>query len=116
MYTDFEDYAPTATIADAAAQYHAQGLPCPWDCARCQPPEPDQYGEMVFSLTCGHETLSGLYDEEGDGRHNNKEIYCWTCHEVRPVTKTVVLLRTPWVFPVERPTPASSWEDPSIPF
>lgn len=26
---------PAATMRDAAGQYHAQGLPCPYDCAAC---------------------------------------------------------------------------------
>jgi hypothetical protein len=26
---------PLATMADAAREYHHQGLPCPYDCAAC---------------------------------------------------------------------------------
>lgn len=30
---------PMATMADAAREYHSQGLACPFDCARCDPNE-----------------------------------------------------------------------------
>jgi hypothetical protein len=32
-----DDDAPFATMADAAAEYHRQGLSCPFDCIQCDP-------------------------------------------------------------------------------
>lgn len=32
-------------IAEAAAEYHLRGEPCPWDCVRCDPGMWEYYGD-----------------------------------------------------------------------
>lgn len=57
---DGQDYP--VTVSDAAGQYHAQGLPCPFDCAACdQPNEADFYVEPEPDI---HEYPSQSWLEE----------------------------------------------------
>lgn len=102
----YEDDGPLTTMADAAREYHNQGLTCPFDCWRCQPEVHDPVGQWLLTFA------DGCLDTED--RYEEQEVptggYC--THGWQPVTKAVEFLGLPYVR-VPDPAPVDPWSDDS---
>lgn len=88
-----EDDGPLATIADAAREYHAQGLTCPFDCWRCQPAEPEVAGEWLVTFADGCVEVEPRYEEGPPEAATGG--YC--AHGWQPVVAAVEFLGLPYV-------------------
>lgn len=100
-----DDDGPMATMADAAREYHNQGLQCPFDCWRCQPAEPDPVGEWLLTFTDGCVGDSPRYEAEREVPVGG---YCH--HGWQPVVKAVEFLGLPYVRTPD-PPPYDPWTD-----
>lgn len=103
----YEDDGPLATMADVANDYHMRGLQCPFDCSRCQPPEPDIVGEWVLTFADG---CVGEDYRYADAPNNNQPVGGYCHHGWQPVTKAVEFLGLPYVR-IPDPPPYDPWTD-----
>lgn len=81
-------------MSDLMREQHAEalmlGLPCPFDCGRCAPPEPDVVATSLLTLDCGH---TCEHDEYADDTEHAPLVasvrFCYWCdvrsHVVRVV-------------------------------
>jgi hypothetical protein len=104
--TYYEDDGPLATMADAAREYHNQGLQCPFDCWRCQPAEPNEVGAWLVTFADGCHTDEPRYEDGAPVPPTGG--YC--AHGWQPVVAAVEFLGLPYVR-IPDPPPYDPWTE-----